>query len=110
MTMSDFEHDLRNALRAGSPPPGFAARTLERIAASASPGATPTLVAWVAGLVAVLLLAVGLVGDLDRAEQVRGEQAKDDVLLALRVAGATLNNVEQRIRDLGPLRARPEEN
>lgn len=109
--MNEFEQDLRDALSRRDPPEGFVERVLSRAGTGARGPHVVSGIGWVAAAAAALILTVGLVFDSGRIEQARGEQAKQEVLLALRVAGRTLNEVEQRVRQAQPLRiGRTEEN
>ena len=102
----DLEQELRSALRPLPPPQGFAnrvvARSLELSARPTAPfavrrtGLAPIL-RW--SIAAVLLLAIGLGGVFEhqRQRQIAGERARQQVLLALRITGFTLQNVRNRV-------------
>ena len=91
--MSDFEHELRSVLRREDPPSGFAARVMARTAAKAAPRRAGRLAAAIA---ACLLLSVGGF----EYRQYRGRKAKQELLLALDIAGSKLNRVQQRVSAL----------
>ena len=78
--MSDFEQDLRSALRREEPSPGFAARVVAGTGARAAPRRAGWLTAAIA---ACLLLSVGGF----EYRQYRGQKAKQQLLLALEIAG-----------------------
>jgi hypothetical protein len=91
--MNEFEHDLRSALRREEPPPGFTQRVLARTGVKASPRRT----SWMAAAIAAcLLLSIGGF----EYRQYQGRKAKNELLLALEIAGSKLNLAEQKISDL----------
>jgi len=92
--MSEFEQDLRSALRREEPPAGFTERVLARAGVKAAPRRT----AWMAAAIAAcLLLSIGGF----EYRQYQGRKAKNELLLALEIAGSKLNLAEQKISDLG---------
>ena len=101
--MSEFERNLREALARRTPPEGFARRATARAIDLHARPRFARRVVW-AGTAAALILAAILFLASDRAEHRRAEQAKQEVLFALRVAGRTLNEVEAHVRQAQPLR------
>jgi hypothetical protein len=92
--MSDFEQDLRSALRREEPSSGFAAR----VAAGTGARVAPRRAGWLtAAIAACLLLSVG--GGLEY-RQYRGQKAKQQLLLALEIAGGKLNIAQRKVSDL----------
>jgi hypothetical protein len=106
----NFDDQLRAALKRQDPPEGFAERVLARAQA---PTATrlPSRRAWLAwlppwprqawvavGAVAALLLVTSGV-QYQRRRQ--GELAKQQVMLALQIAGSKLNYVQQKTLEIG---------
>ena len=90
--MSDFESDLRAALRREQPPDGFA----RRVAARASMKTEPRRAGWMAGAIAAcLLLSTGVF----EYRQYQGRKAKQELLLALEITGSKLNLAERQISD-----------
>jgi len=87
----NLENELRAALGRRDPPPGFA----ERVLARARPAARARRMYWVAAwaVAAGLLVAAGL--QYERHQ--RGERAKEQVLLALRVAGQELSAAREKV-------------
>ena len=108
--MNEFEQNLRDAMARHIPPEGFAERVLARTAASGSHHNLRRWARWAVAAAAILALTAGLWIRSERIELARGEQAKQEVLLALRLAGRTLNQVEERIRLAQPLRVSQPEN
>ena len=105
--MSRLDDGLREALRRVDPGPDFTRAVLER-AAAAQPkeswwrrlvsGMRPPLVRWAAaGLVACALLATGFEYQHERRQRVEGEAAKQQLVLALRIAGAKLHGVQEKV-------------
>ena len=90
--MSRFEKDLRGALRREEPPPGFAGRVLARVD---SP--RPRYARWIgAAIAACLLLAAGRF----EYRQYEGRKAKQELLLALGIAGNKLSIAQEKVFDL----------
>ena len=89
----ELEIQLRAALARKEPPPGFAGRTIAR--AEKPPGYVHR---WVSlALAAALLLSFGVAG-VHRArqrQQVRGDEAKQQLMLALRITSEKLAVVEK---------------
>jgi hypothetical protein len=103
--MNDFEDQLREALRPPDVPAGFANRVLAKL-----PEAYPAVphrpmlrrvAVWAA---AVLVCAASLTGwqiERTRQQQRRGEKAREQVMLALRITGNKLNQAQSRVRQIG---------
>lgn len=97
-----FDSDLRDQLRARPAPLGFADRVMARVAVTdraSRPARFPLgrpLWRWAA---VAALLAVTLLGGVehDRQQRIAGEQARKQVLLALRITGSTLRQVQQKV-------------
>ncbi len=106
--MSRLDDALREALRREEPPEGFAGRVMARIEARKErAGAWDGLMAawrgprlrWAGALAgAVLLIGTAAYQETQRAE---GEQAKRQVMLALRITGAKLDLARARIQRVG---------
>ena len=90
--MNEFEHDLRSALRREQPPAGFTDRVLARTGVKTAPRT-----GWMAAAIAAcLLLSIGGF----EYRQYQGRRAKNELLLALEIAGSKLNLAGQKISDL----------
>jgi len=113
--MNRLEDELRNALRREQPPPGFAARVLARAAAEPRPEtawarAWGTLSGWfrapavaraaMAGALCLLVVFGVQYEQRQRLERIRGEAAKRQLLLALRVTGSSLRAVHDKVHEL----------
>jgi uncharacterized protein HemX len=92
----NLEDELRSALRRQEPSPDFAERVLARVAAAPVRRASRPWVPWVAAIAAALLLAAGGF----EYRQYQGERAKDQVLLAVRIAGGKLNKAQKKVQML----------
>ena len=91
--MDWLEQELKNALARKEPSAGFDASVRRRLAGRTSRAAQR----WLAAAAALVLFAGG--GALYRRH--REEQAKEQVILALRIAGAKLNQVQARVQSMG---------
>jgi hypothetical protein len=114
--MSYLEDELKTALRRAEPPAGFAERVLERAKAPAPPQPAwweslrallyPPRVQWVA-LSLVMSLMIPAAGVYRREHQrAEGERAKQQLMLAVRVAGNKLHRVQQRVLEMGRMDTR----
>ncbi len=97
----DFERELSNQLRARSAPTGFADRLMARLPAARKPRSRWQSLwnpAWSWAFIAALV-AVTVLGGLEhnRQQRIAGERARDQVILALHIAGSTLNQVQQKV-------------
>ncbi|MGC2297563.1 MAG: hypothetical protein WA476_02095, partial [Acidobacteriaceae bacterium] len=99
--MDDFEKELRTQLQARSAPGGFTDRVMARVPIRQAPRGTFLgfgLPVW-RWAVAAMLVAVMVLGGIERDHQrrVAGERAREQVLLALRITGSTLRDVQQKV-------------
>jgi hypothetical protein len=99
--LDEFERELREQLLARSAPEGFADRVMACV-----PRRRPSRSRWMEfGLpmwrwaVAALLVAGMVLGGLerDRQQRIAGERARQQVLLALRITGSTLREVQDKV-------------
>jgi hypothetical protein len=84
-----LEQDLRHALRRESPPAGFSSRVLQRIDRERHPKPRR----WWRAVAASLTLTALLGG--------WGARAREQVLLALKIAGEKVRYAQQEVRDIG---------
>ena len=96
----NLEHDLKRALHRKAPAPGLAGRVLERIEREPHRAARP--IWWRAAAASVALAAVlGGYTVHHVAEVRRAEKAKEQVLIALRIAGEKVRYAQQQVHDIG---------
>lgn len=107
----NFDDELKAALERREPPAGFAERVLARAQSPAAarvpswrerwggwltPSPRP---AWVtAGVVAAMLLVTS---GIEYRRRAQGELAKQQVMLALEIAGSKLNYVQKKTLEIG---------
>ena len=87
--MDWLEEELKQALARKEPSADFDARLRRRKAYT-----TPR---WLAAAAAVIVLAGG--GAMYRRHQ--GEQAKEQLMQAMRIAGAKMSQVQERVQSIG---------
>ncbi len=101
----EWEQQLRDSLRTRPAPAGFAERVLQRLPQTASRTQSRARkhlfsfpIAARLATAATVVLAVLLSGMIyQHQRQVAGERAKQQVMLALRITGTTLQQVKQKI-------------
>jgi hypothetical protein len=102
---SAFEQELRASLQPRPAPEGFADRVLTRVDALPHHEPVPWPVRTVrnpvvrGAIAAILLITVSLGGYFEhqRQRQIAGEHARQQVLLALRITGSTLQDVRNKV-------------
>ena len=104
--MNRLEEELRNAMRREEPPEGFLERVLAQ-AARKKRSAWSCVFAWnglrwaAAGALCLVLAGAGMEYRKAQQERVRGESAKAQLMLALRIAGHKLQIAQTRVQQLG---------
>lgn len=95
----NLENDLKRALRRQSPAPGLAGRVLSRIAE----GERASRPVWWRAAAASVTLAALLGGYTTYrvVERQRGERAKEQLLLAMRIASEKVSYAKQEVRAIG---------
>ena len=90
----DFEEELRGALKRNEPAKGFAERVLRQVPRK------PAVFArgWASLAVAASLFA-SVFGVMRYEEYRKGERAKEQLMLALRITARTFDTVERRLRN-----------
>lgn len=94
----NFDESLRQAMRRESPPDGFRDRVMRRIATTPRRQA-PARWRFVA---AVMLLTSGTIGGLTLHQihrQRQGEKAREQVMLALHIAGRKVHYAREEVRE-----------
>ena len=104
--MNRLENELRNAMKRDEPPEGFAERVLARTAETRqalpiSIFRRPTFRWALAGAMCVLLAVAGIEYRQAKQEQARGEDAKAQLMLALRITANKLQLAQEKVQQLG---------
>jgi hypothetical protein len=107
--MNRFEDELSDALRRKEAPAGFAARVIARAAAPPpqrwawfrAPGFR-----WAVAAACCLMLLAGLEVRRQRDVRARGEAARAQLMLAVRIAGAKLHVAQMKVHEAGERRVR----
>lgn len=107
-TLTKFEQELTEAMRAVDPPEGFAERTMARAQANEQPPAKVLampgrLRLWAGGAIAAALLAGALVGEQVhlRHEREQKEMAQQQFEAAMRITDQTLESVREQLAQAG---------
>lgn len=98
----NLDQDLARALRRESPAPGFSSRVLARIERDEH-RVVRRPIWWraaAASLTFTLLLGGGYAAH-QRYERHKGEQAREQVMQALQIAGAKVRYAQQEVREIG---------
>jgi hypothetical protein len=95
----NIDETLRHALRAERPAEGFRDRVLERV--NRTPAQTQTRSRWRVAAAVVLLMTGTIAGvTVHRIERQRqGERAREQVMLALHIAGKKVHYAREEVRD-----------
>jgi hypothetical protein len=104
--MNRLENELRNAMKREEPPEGFAERVLARAAGTKQISRTNILMRpafrWAsAGAMCVLLAVAGMEYRHAKQEQARGEAAKAQLMLALRITADKLQLAQEKVQQIG---------
>lgn len=92
--MTQFEDELKRALARRQPSPDFTAKVMAQVSAR-----KPSSPRWAAiAAAATLLLAAG--GAYQHHRQVQGEAAKQQLLVALRIAGSKLHMAQEHVQEI----------
>jgi anti-sigma-K factor RskA len=102
--IDDIERELREQLTARDAPEGFADRLMTRVAQEHRPCGRRrwfTLPGWrwLAATALAAAAAVGVGVQHEREQRREGEAARAQVMLALRITGTTLRDVERTINN-----------
>lgn len=99
--MEPLENDFREALSREPAPDWFAARVMARVREQ-KPQPQPSLgwLRWAAALAMVVLVVGGVRFDQVRRERLAGEQAKQQLMLALQVTGSKLHLAQVRVQSI----------
>ena len=101
--MDGFEKELRQALQRRPAPPSLKRKVMERRGAASMARQHYRWLMWqrlAAGMVLAAILGGAMTWQLQRAEERRkGEEARRQVMTALRVTGRALNELNQRLME-----------
>ena len=100
--MTDFENEMRRALRREDPPADFAGRVMARLGqrlAPPEPARWWQWLAWPRWAMAMAIVALMVTGGVRYQEYRRGQQAKEQLLTALRITAETLSVVDQKLEE-----------
>jgi anti-sigma-K factor RskA len=100
--IDDFERELREQLTAREAPEGFADRVMARVAERDKARERrrwfrQPVWRWAAATALAAIVAVGVGVQHEREQRREGEAARAQVMLALRITGTTLRDVERKI-------------
>jgi uncharacterized protein HemX len=96
--LDEFEQELKAALERRPAPPSLKRRVMERRAQRKRPQTTAIWMRLAATLLIVALLGGGLRWGLQQREERRqGEEARRQVMTALRITGHALNQVSTKL-------------
>jgi hypothetical protein len=103
----NLEDDLRRAMRRESPAPGFASRVLQRIEREQTPRRTRN--PWrnrsfrtvAASLTLTAILGGWGAHAVYERRQAEGERAREQVLVAMRIAGQKVRYAQHEVRAIG---------
>ncbi len=105
--MTPLEEELKKALSRREPSAGFAARVLARTDQQDSEKAARTgsllrkLRSWrLVPVLAALLFMTGGIAYQQHEREVRGEAAKQQLLVAMRIAGSKLHDAQLAVREV----------
>jgi hypothetical protein len=96
----NIDDELHHALRREAPPDGFRNRVMQRIAEAQVPPQKRTSSRWRVAA-AVMLLTTGTIGGITMhhiERQREGERAREQVMLALHIAGKKVNYVRDTLK------------
>jgi hypothetical protein len=107
--MNRFEDELKQSLARVEPPTGFIERVLARTAQERNRPSwrrqiaawfTGPQLAWAAAAALVLLITAGIGYQREMARRAAGKQAKEQVIMALRITAEEIQVARQGVRSL----------
>jgi len=93
--MNQFERDLRESLRRREPPAGFAAKVLARTRDTEVQSVFSWR--WLAVAALVVFMVGGTLFIQKQQQQVEKERAKEQLMVALRITGSKVKEVQDRL-------------
>lgn len=100
--MDHLEQELRAALKKTDPSPFFEAKVLAAAARQARARKTTLRMRWFTAVIATVLVVMGVFWQHQRAveERARGEAAKARLMLALRITGEKLDEIQEKVNQV----------
>lgn len=95
------EQDIRRALQSESPDPGFADRVMRRIEDGSPRGNRSWWRAAAASVALVALMSGWAAREAAERRREEGERAREQVMLALQIAGSKVRIAQQEVRSIG---------
>jgi hypothetical protein len=96
--MDDLERELRAALERRDPSPFFEGKVVAAARRAESGRRSAWRTRWTAALATAAMLVAGVVWQHQRElERARGEAAKAQLMLALRITSAKLQEIQQKV-------------
>jgi hypothetical protein len=104
--MNRLENELRHAMKREDPPEGFAERVISRAAETRQAARTTVFMRpvfrWaLAGAMCLLFAVAGIEYRQARHERARGEAAKAQLMLGLRITADKLQLVQAKVQQIG---------
>ena len=93
--MNQFERDLRESLRRREPPADFAAKVLARTRETQVRSVFSWR--WLAVAALVVLMVGGTLFIQEQQRQVENERSKEQLMVALRITGSKMKEVQDRL-------------
>ena len=93
--MNQFERDLRESLRRREPPADFAAKVLARTRDTEVRSVFSWR--WLAVAALVVLMVSGTLFIQKQQQQVENERSKEQLMVALRITGSKMKDVQDRL-------------
>ncbi|HNY39470.1 MAG TPA: hypothetical protein PKJ41_03715 [Bryobacteraceae bacterium] len=100
--MDRFEQELKDAMRREPAPDWLADAVIARVGAERQRKPKPewfgwARLRWVAASMVLAAVVSGVRFEQQREERIRGEEAKQELMVAFQVTGTKLRQVEQRV-------------
>jgi hypothetical protein len=96
--MDELERELKAALQRSDPSPFFEGKVLAAARRAEAGRRSAWRTRWTAVLATAAMLVAGVVWQHERdVERARGERAKAQLMLALKITSAKLNEIQQKV-------------
>jgi hypothetical protein len=98
--MDDLERQLSEALKRVEPPDWFEAKVLAATKRDARPSWFTGWLRWASAMAAVVVLVVGVTWQRERVERQRGEAAKAQLAMALKITSVKLQQISEKVQSV----------